>query len=42
MPPPVAYAGRALAMKAEAAAPTIEAGTQSVEVTVSGTIELAP
>ena len=41
-PPPMAYAGRAMAMKAEVASPTLEAGTQSLEVAVSGTIELAP
>jgi predicted secreted protein len=42
MPPPIAYAGRAMAMKAEVASPAIEAGTQSIEVGVNGTIELAP
>ena len=41
-PPPMAYAGRAMAMKAEVASPALEAGTQSIEVAVSGTIELAP
>lgn len=41
-PPPIAYAGRAMAMKAEMASPALEAGTQSIEVAVSGTIELAP
>lgn len=41
-PPPLAYAGRAMAMKAEGASPALEAGTQSLEVAVSGTIELAP
>jgi predicted secreted protein len=42
MPQPMMYGGRALAMKAEVANPAIEAGTQSVEVAVNGTIELAP
>lgn len=42
MPQPMVYAGRAMAMKADVASPAIEAGTQSVEVAVSGTIELAP
>ncbi len=41
-PPPMAYAGRAMTMKAEVASPALEAGTQSIEVTVNGTIELAP
>ena len=41
-PPPMAYAGRAMAMKAEVASPALEAGTQSIEVAVTGTIELAP
>lgn len=39
-PPPMVFAGRAMTMKAEVASPSIEAGTQSVEVTVSGSIEL--
>ena len=42
LPQPMMYAGRAMAMKAEVANPAIEAGTQSVEVVVNGTIELAP
>jgi len=42
MPPPMVYAGRAMAMKADVASPTLEAGTQSLEVAVNGTIELAP
>jgi predicted secreted protein len=42
MPQPMMYGGRALAMKAEVASPAIEAGTQSLEVAVNGTIELAP
>lgn len=42
MPQPMMYGGRAMAMKADVANPAIEAGTQSVEVAVSGTIELAP
>ena len=42
MPPPMPYAGRAMAMKADVASPAIEAGTQSIEVAVNGTIELAP
>lgn len=41
-PPPVAYAGRALAMRAEGASPAIESGVQSITVTASGTIEIAP
>lgn len=41
-PPPIAYRGRAMAMSAEDAAPSIEAGDQSVSVTASGTVELAP
>ena len=41
-PPPMAYAGRAMAMKAEVASPALEAGTQAIEVAVNGTIELAP
>ena len=40
MPPPVVFSGRAMAMKAEVASPTIDAGTQEVEVTVNGAIEL--
>ncbi|MGE0486121.1 MAG: SIMPL domain-containing protein [Gammaproteobacteria bacterium] len=39
-PPPMAYAGRALAMKAEVADPSIAAGEQLVTVDVNGTIEL--
>ncbi|MCP5201616.1 MAG: SIMPL domain-containing protein [Gammaproteobacteria bacterium] len=39
-PPPVAYAGRALAMKAEVADPSIAGGEQTVTVDVNGTIEL--
>ena len=42
MPPPMPYGGRAMAMKADVASPAIEAGTQSLEVAVNGTIELAP
>ncbi|MBK8958534.1 MAG: SIMPL domain-containing protein [Proteobacteria bacterium] len=42
LPQPMMYAGRAMAMKAEVANPAIEAGTQSVEVVINGTIELAP
>ena len=42
LPQPMMYGGRAMAMKAEVANPAIEAGTQSVEVVVNGTIELAP
>ena len=41
-PPPMAYAGRAMAMKADVASAALEAGTQSIEVAVNGTIELAP
>jgi len=33
---------RAVAMEAQAAAPTLEAGSQRVEVTINGTIELKP
>ena len=40
--PPMAYAGRAMAMKADVASPALEAGTQAIEVAVNGTIELAP
>lgn len=39
-PPPMPYQGRALAMKAEMADPSIEAGQQTLSVTVDGTIEL--
>jgi len=39
-PPPMPYQGRALAMKAEMADPSIEAGQQTLNVTVDGTIEL--
>ncbi len=41
-PPPMPYAGRAMMMKAEVASPALEAGTQSIEVAVTGTIELTP
>lgn len=40
-PRPELYAGRALAMKADAAEPSFEGGEQTVTVDVSGTIELA-
>ncbi|MGR8919056.1 MAG: SIMPL domain-containing protein [Gammaproteobacteria bacterium] len=40
-PPPVRYAARALAMEADVAQPSIEAGSQDVRISVSGTIELA-
>ncbi len=40
-PPPIAYRGRALAMQAEVAAPSIEAGQQSLSVAINGTIELS-
>lgn len=39
-PPPMPYEGRALAMKADMAEPSIEAGQQTLTVTVDGTIEL--
>ncbi|MEX2479778.1 MAG: SIMPL domain-containing protein [Gammaproteobacteria bacterium] len=39
-PPPMPYQGRALAMKAEMADPSIEAGQQTLSVNVDGTIEL--
>ena len=39
-PPPVRYAARAMAMEADVAQPSIEAGSQDVRITVSGTIEL--
>ncbi len=38
--PPIAYRGRALAMQAEVADPSVEAGQQTVTVTVNGSIEL--
>ena len=41
-PPPMPYAGREMAMKADVASPALEAGTQTIEVSVNGTIELAP
>ena len=40
-PPPIAYAGRALAMSAEKAAPSIESGEQTLSAQVNATIELA-
>jgi predicted secreted protein len=40
-PPPMPYAARMTAMKADMAPPAIEAGVQSIEVGINGTIELA-
>jgi predicted secreted protein len=40
-PPGVVYSGRAMAMKAEVAAPTLDAGQQTLSVSINGTIELA-
>jgi predicted secreted protein len=39
-PPPMPFEGRALAMKADFAEPSIEAGQQTLSVNVDGTIEL--
>jgi len=39
-PPPMPFEGRALAMKADMAEPSIEAGQQTLSVNVDGTIEL--
>jgi predicted secreted protein len=39
--PPVAYAGRMLAMEAKVAEPNIEPGQQTITVDVNGTIELS-
>lgn len=40
-PPPMPYAARMVEMKADVANPAIEAGLQSIEVGINGTIELA-
>jgi predicted secreted protein len=40
-PPPMPYAPRMLAMKADVAEPSLAAGVQTIEVGINGTIELA-
>lgn len=41
MPPPVAFRGRAMAMKADVAEPSLEPGEQTLSVTASGSIVLS-
>jgi predicted secreted protein len=40
VPPPIAYRARALALEADVTAPALDAGVQTLNVAVSGTIEL--